>query len=49
MPRLVVPILAAAADAEFAMGVELAVQRQDQRHVLGDLQVCGRHFDRPAR
>ena len=27
------------------MGVEFAVQRQDQRDVLGDLEVRRRHFD----
>ena len=29
----------------FAMGVEFAMQRQDQRDVLGDLEVCRRHLD----
>ena len=31
--------------AQFSLGVEFAVQRQDQRHVLGDLEICGRHLD----
>ena len=31
--------------AGLAMGVELAVQRQDQRHVFGDLEVRRRHLD----
>ena len=30
---------------QFAMGVEFAVQRQDQRDVLGDLEVRRRHLD----
>ena len=45
MPRLVVPILAPPAFARFAVGVEFAMQRQDQRDVLGDLEVCRRHLD----
>ena len=31
--------------ADFAMRVEFAMQRQDQRHVLGDLEVVRRHLD----
>ena len=31
--------------AGLAMGVEFAVQRQNQRHVFGDLEVRRRHFD----
>ena len=38
MPRLVVPILRPRRGA-LAQRVELAVQRQDQRRILGDAQV----------
>ena len=38
MPRLVVPILPVAGGG-LAQRVELAVQRQDQRRVLGDAQI----------
>ena len=47
MPRPVVPILLLAG-RRLAQLVELAVQRQDQRGVLGDLQVCGRRSSMPA-
>ena len=45
MPRLVVPILSSAGVPRFAMGVEFAVQRQDERDVLGDFEVGRRHLD----
>ena len=45
MPRLVVPILVPPREAGFAVGVEFAVQRQDQRDVLGDLERVRRHLD----
>ena len=38
MPRLVVPILVPEFE-DLAQRVELPVQRQDQRRVLGDAQV----------
>ena len=44
MPRPVVPILPSPA-AALAQLVELAVQRQDQRGVLGDAQVAGVDLD----
>ena len=37
--------LDAAARPPSRMRVEFAVQRQDQRRVLGDLEVVGRHLD----
>ena len=45
MPRLVVPIFVPRRSPRFALGVEFAVQRQDERDVLGDFEVCGRHLD----
>ena len=45
MPRLVVPIFTPPASAGFAMRVEFAMQREDQRDVLGDLEVLRRHLD----
>ena len=45
MPRLVVPIFTPATFAEFPMGVELAMQRKDQRNVFGDFEIVRRHLD----
>ena len=45
MPRLVVPIFSASAEADFALRVEFAVQRQNQRGIVGDLQIVGRDLD----
>ena len=45
MPRPVVPILATAFCRLFAGPVELAVERQDQRRVLGDHQLLGGDLD----
>ena len=36
--------LRSAGAPRFSLGVEFAVQRQDERDVLGNLEVCGRHL-----
>jgi hypothetical protein len=37
--------LCSATRARFPVSVEFPVQRQDQRHILGDLEVCRSHID----
>jgi len=45
MPRLVCPDLGAADQIRFAMRIEFAMQRQDQRAIFGDFQRLRCHAD----